>query len=451
MQNNSIHGMWSSRLAFILAASGSAVGLGNIWRFPYLASDNGGGAFVLVYLGCILLVGLPIMAAEILMGRHGRMSPVNTLRKLTSEGGHSKGWVVIGWIGMAAAVLILSFYSVVGGWTLHYAWLYLQQLFGGAPITDPGATFGALLASPGTLVFWHSVFMLLTVGVVAMGVEKGLERAVKLLMPLLFLILLGLFAYGVSTGKVGQAFSFLFTPDFGKVDGNVLLAALGQAFFSLSLGMCGIMTYGAYLPRDISIPKVAGTVALMDTSVALLAGLAIFPVIFAFGLDPAGGGPGLIFTSLPLAFNDMPFGIPYALAFFVLLAVAAWTSSISLLEPPTAFIVEKGKVSRKGATLLAALGIWALGLVTALGFNVWSSVRVFDRDLQGAVEYIASDLMLPIGGLLIALFAAWVLRKEISQGELSDLGKTGFGLWKILCGIVAPGLVLVILYMKLFG
>lgn len=451
MQGNSIHGMWSSRLAFILAASGSAVGLGNIWRFPYLASDNGGGAFVLIYLGCIALVGLPIMAAEILMGRHGRMSPVNTLRKLTSEGGHSKGWVVIGWIGMAAAVMILSFYSVVGGWTLHYAWLYVQQLFGGAPITDPGATFTALLGSPLTLVFWHTVFMGLTVGVVAMGVEKGLERAVKFLMPLLFLILLGLFAYGISTGKVGQAFEFLFTPDFSEVQGSTWLAALGQAFFSLSLGMCGIMTYGAYLPKDISIPRVATTVALTDTSVALLAGLAIFPVVFAFGLDPAGGGPGLIFTSLPLAFNDMAFGIPYALAFFVLLAVAAWTSSISLLEPPTAFIVEKGRFSRKGAALLAAVGIWALGLVTALGFNVWASVRVFGRDLQGAVEFIASDLMLPIGGLLIALFATWFLRKEISRGELADLGNGGYAAWKFLCGILAPGLVLVILYMKLFG
>lgn len=451
MANNSMHGMWSSRLAFILAASGSAVGLGNIWRFPYLASDNGGGAFVLIYLGCIALVGLPIMAAEILMGRHGRMSPVNTLRKLTTEGGHSRGWVVIGWIGMAAAVMILSFYSVVGGWTLHYSWLYISQLFGGAPITNPGETFMAMLGSPGTLVFWHTAFMLLTVGVVAMGVEKGLERAVKFLMPLLFLILLGLFAYGVSTGKVGQAFQFLFTPDFSEVTGSTLLAALGQAFFSLSLGMCGIMTYGAYLPKDISIPRVATTVALTDTSVALLAGLAIFPVIFAFGLDPAGGGPGLIFTSLPLAFNDMAFGIPYAVAFFLLLAVAAWTSSISLLEPPTAFIVEKGRFSRKAAALVAAVGIWALGLVTALGFNVWASVRIFGRDLQGAVEFIASDLMLPVGGLLIAIYAAWFLRKEITRGELSHLGDTGFGIWKFLCGVLAPALVLVILYMKLFG
>lgn len=451
MEKNSIHGMWSSRLAFILAASGSAVGLGNIWRFPYLASDNGGGAFVLIYLACIVLVGLPIMAAEILMGRQGRMSPVNTLRKLTREGGHSGGWTVIGWIGMVAAVLILSFYSVVGGWTMHYTWLYIAQVFGGAPITDPVATFTGMLASPGTLIFWHSAFMLVTVGVVAMGVEKGLERAVKFLMPLLFLILLGLLAYGISTGNVGQAFEFLFKPDFSEVTGDTLLAALGQAFFSLSLGMCGIMTYGAYLPKDISIPRVAVVVSATDTSVALLAGLAIFPVLFTFGIAPAGGGPGLIFTSLPLAFNDMPFGIPYAVAFFGLLFVAAWTSSISLLEPPTAFLVEMGKMSRRTSAIVAAIFIWAIGLVTALGFNVWQNVRVFGRDLQGAIEFVASDLMLPIGGLLIAIFAGYFLSRDIARKQLSHLSDAGFAIWRFLICIVAPVLVLVVLGFKLFG
>jgi NSS family neurotransmitter:Na+ symporter len=274
---------------------------------------------------------------------------------------------------------------------------------------------------------------------------------VKFLMPLLFLILLGLLAYGVSTGRVGEAFSFLFTPDFGEVTGSTLLAALGQAFFSLSLGMCGIMTYGAYLPKDISIPRVAIVVSATDTAVALLAGLAIFPVLFAFGISPSGGGPGLIFTSLPLAFNDMPFGIPYAVAFFVLLAVAAWTSSISLLEPPTAFLVEMGKLSRRTAALLAAVGIWAIGLVTALGFNVWQGVTVFGRDLQGAIEFVASDLLLPIGGLLIAVFAGWFMRRETTRGELSHLSEGGYGLWQVLIRFVAPALVLVVLAAKLIG
>src|SRR5690554_3405557 len=300
-KNTSIHGMWSSRLMFILAATGSAVGLGNIWRFPYMTSDNGGGAFVLVYLGCIFFVGLPILVAEILIGRHGRVSPINTFRKLTRESGASRHWVAIGWIGIVAGILILSFYSVVAGWTLHYGWLYLKQLFGGAPITDPGATFQGLLASPVELTFWHAMFMLLTVAVVALGVEKGLERAVRFLMPSLFVLLLVLVVYGFTTGRMADAAAFLFRPDWSAIDGNVFLRAMGQAFFTLSLGMCTMMTYGAYLPREgVSIPRAGLAIALTDTSVALLAGLAIFPVVIAFGIDPAGGGPGLIFTSLPL-------------------------------------------------------------------------------------------------------------------------------------------------------
>lgn len=445
MQQNSMHGMWSSRLAFILAAAGSAVGLGNIWRFPYLTSDNGGGAFVLIYLGCIALVGLPLMWAEIALGRHGRMSPINTLMKLTREGGHSGAWGIIGWIGIIAAVLILSFYSVIGGWTLHYAWMYVTQLFGAAPITDPGATFGAMLGSPGTLLFWHSVFMGLTVGVVALGVEKGLERAVTVLMPLLFVLLLILFGYAMTTGKVGQAFSFLFVADWSEVHGSTFLAALGQAFFSLSLGMCTMMTYGAYLPNNISIPRVGVAVAAMDTSVALLAGLAIFPIVFAFGLDPAGGGPGLIFTSLPLAFNDMPLGIPYAIAFFVLLAVAAWTSSISLLEPPAAYAIERLGMSRRKAAILVAIGIWVFGIITVLSFNVWSHIRVFGRDLQGAIEFVASDLFLPVGGMLIALFTGWALRQSIVREEMSGLSNGMYQVWLWLLRLVVPALVLVVL------
>lgn len=445
MDKSSIHGMWSSRLAFILAASGSAVGLGNIWRFPYLTSDNGGGAFVLIYLACIAAVGLPIMLAEILMGRRGRLSPINTLEHLTADGGHSRAWTAIGWIGMLCALLILSFYSVVAGWTLHYAWLYLGKLFGGEGIVDPGATFGALLADPAQLILWHSVFMLMTVGVVALGVEKGLERAVRLLMPSLLVLLLVLIGYGISTGFVGQAMEFLFLPDFSEVSGDTVLAALGQAFFSLSLGMCGIMTYSAYLPSDVSIPRVSVSVALADTTVALLAGMAIFPVVFAFGLDPAGGGPGLIFTSLPHAFADMPLGTLYAIAFFALLTVAAWTSSISLLEPPTAYLVERAKLTRGSAAMTAAVVIWAIGLVTVLSFNVWSQVRVLGRDLQGAIEFLASDLLLPVGGLLIALFAGWVLDRRITREELRHLPDGAYTVWRWLVRVVSPVLVLIIL------
>lgn len=451
-KTSSIHGMWSSRLTFILAATGSAVGLGNIWRFPYMTSDNGGGAFVLVYLACIAVVGLPILMAEILIGRHGRMSPINTLRGVVRDTGVSRAWVGIGWIGIAAGILILSFYSVVAGWTLHYAWLYLKQLFGGAGISDPGATFTALLASPLELTFWHGLFMLLTVVVVALGVEKGLERAVRFLMPALFLLLLALVGYGISTGYMGQSLSFLFRPDWSQIDGNVFLRAMGQAFFSLSLGMCTMMTYGAYLPREgISIPRVGIAVALTDTTVALLAGMAIFPIVLSFGLEPAGGGPGLIFTSLPLAFEAMSMGALYGLLFFGLLAVAAWTSSISLLEPATAFMVEKFGIRRRKLAALSMAGLcWLLGLLSVLSLNLWSEVRIFDRNIMDFIELVANDLMLPLGGLLIALFTGWALNLTILREQLSEMPDGLFTTWRWLLRIVAPLLVLAVLVSAVF-
>lgn len=451
MDNQSTHGMWSSRMAFILAASGSAVGLGNIWRFPYLASDKGGGAFVLVYLACILAIGLPILFAEVLIGRHGRKSPINTLLGLSRDTGHSPLWAAIGVMGMISAILILSFYSVVAGWTLHYAWLYLQQLLGGPGITDGGATFGGMLGSPKTLLIWHSVFMVLTIGVVAMGVEKGLERSVKFLMPALFVLLLILVGYGVSTGHFGKAAAFLFTPDFSKINDDVVLAALGQAFFSLSLGLAGMMAYGAYLPRSVSIPQAGVAIAITDTSVALLAGLAIFPVLFNFGISPTGGGPGLIFTSLPMAFADMWGGIAYGLAFFLLLMVAAWTSSISLLEPPTAYLVERTRLTRANAAMLAGLLVWAIGIVTLLGFNVWSEVKIGGKDLQGAIEFVASDIMLPLGGMLVALYAGWVLDRKLTRNQLSELSDGLYTAWRWSVRVVAPLLVLLILAQKFRG
>lgn len=447
MEHTSMHGMWSSRLAFILAASGSAVGLGNIWRFPYMASDNGGGAFVLLYLACVALIGLPLLMAELLLGRIGRKSPINTLLEITRQQGASAAWSSIGWLGIISGTLILSFYSVVAGWTLHYTWLYLTQLFGGSGIQDPGATFSKLLGNAGELTFWHGIFMLMTVVVVALGVEKGLERAVKFLMPALFLMLLVLLVYGISTGHLGKAAAFLFVPDFSKITASVMFSALGQAFFSLSLGMSAMMTYGAYLPKDISIPRVSVAVALADTGVALLAGLAIFPIVIQFLGTPTGGGAGLIFTSLPLAFNQM--GAVFGLLFFALLSVAAWTSSISMLEPATAWLVEQG-ISRKPAALGMAMLCWALGLATVLGFNHWSHIHPFGQDtILDAINLIANDLMLPLGGLLITLFAGWVVSGERIREQLSDISDRTFAVWRFLVRVVTPILVFLVLAMKL--
>ena len=451
MQTTSIHGMWSSRLAFILAATGSAVGLGNIWRFPYVTSDNGGGAFVLIYLICILLVGLPIMWTEIVIGRRGRMSPINSLRELSDDAGASRKWMGIGFLGVIAGFLILSFYSVVAGWTLHYGFLYLKDLFGGATITDPDTTFGSLLARPGELAFWHGLFMVMTVGVVAFGVEKGLERAVTILMPMLFVLLLVLLGYGMNTGYFLEAAGFLFKPDWSQVSGAMIVTAMGQAFFTLSLGMCAIMTYGAYLPSGVNIPRVGVTVAATDTVVALIAGLAIFPIVISFGLSPEGGGPGLIFTSLPLAFAEMPFGILYGFLFFTLLSVAAWTSGISLMEPATAYIVESTNLSRKAAALCVAAVAWIMGLASVFSSNVWSEVRIGGLEVMDAIVYVANDVMLPVGGLLTALFGGWILSSRITHDELDKkMPDWAYNAWLWVTRIITPALILVVLA-SLFG
>lgn len=447
MKTTSIHGMWSSKLAFILAATGSAVGLGNIWRFPYITSENGGGAFVLIYLLCILVVGLPVMMSEIVIGRRGRMSPINSFKELSADVGASRAWTGIPWMGIIAGFLVLSFYSVVAGWTLHYGFLYLKQLLGGVPITDPEATFNSLLSRPGELSFWHALFMVMTLGVVALGVERGLERAVSILMPLLLVLLLILLGYGMSNAEhFFEAVSFLFEPDWSQVSGSMVVTAMGQAFFTLSLGMCAIMTYGAYLPAGVSIPRVAVTVAAADTVVALIAGLAIFPIVISYGIDPGSGGAGLIFTSLPLAFNEMPYGILYGMMFFLLLSVAAWTSSISLLEPGTAYLVERTRLGRKGSALVVGALAWLTGMASVLSFNVWSHVSIGGRGIMAAIEHAANDFMMPLGGMLIAVFAGWVLSNRITHDELGrKMPEWAFNAWLWLVRVVTPALILVVL------
>ena len=423
------------------------MGLGNIWRFPYITSENGGGAFVLIYLACIALVGLPIMFAEIVIGRRGRMSPINSIRELTTASGASHKWAIIGVMGIVAGFMILSFYSVVAGWTLHYAFHYFQELIGtGAAITDPNATFGALLGNVGELTFWHGLFMVMTMGVVGLGVEKGLERAVSVLMPVLLILLLILLGYGMNTGYFYEAVGFLFKPDWSQVSGSMFVTALGQAFFTLSLGMCAIMTYGAYLPSNVNIPRVGVTVAGADTFVAIVAGLAIFPIIIANNIDPGSGGAGLIFTSLPLAFAQMPFGIFYGMIFFILLSVAAWTSSISLMEPATAFLVESTNLSRKTAALMVAGLGWLLGLASVFSFNLWSEVKIVGKSPMDAIDYVATQIMLPVGGLLIALFAGWVLSSRITREELGEkMPAWAYEAWLWLTRVVTPLLILVVL------
>ncbi len=451
-KRTSIHGQWSSRWAFILAATGSAVGLGNIWRFPYVAGESGGGAFVLLYFACVVLVGIPILMAEVLLGRRGRQSPINTMRSLAEEEGQSQLWQVIGWMGMAAGFLILSYYSVIAGWTLAYIFRAGSGMFSGASAEQVGEIFATLINDPERLLAWHTIFMMMTIIVVSRGVKSGLEQAVRYLMPALFFLLLLMVGYAMSTEKFMDGLAYLFKPDFTVLREDfrsVLLSALGQAFFSLSLGMGTIIMYGSYLSDKASIPHTAATIAFADCLVAILAGIAIFPIIFTYGMEPSAG-PGLIFVALPVAFGQMPGGIIFGTLFFFLLMFAAWTSAISLLEPPVAWLVENRGLSRVKATAYAGVAAWVLGMCTVLSFNKWAFSFSFvgqekSNGLFDIFDLLTASIMLPLGGILIAIFTAWAMSQESSFDELKQSMRF-YKVWRFTLRFIAPtGVILIFL------
>lgn len=439
MQANreSVHGQWSSRWVFVLAATGSAVGLGNIWRFPYVTGENGGGAFVLVYLGCVALVGLPIMIAEIMLGRRGRRSPINTMRVLAEDEALRPQWRLVGWMGVLAGFLILSFYSVVAGWSLSYIVYVATGVFSHADIAVSEATFGGLIGSAPKLLLWHSLFMLMTIYIVARGVSGGLEQAVRYLMPALFAMLVLMVGYAIATGDLSSAVRYLFEPDFSKLTTDALLAALGQAFFSLSLGMGSIMIYGSYLSRDTSIGETAVIIAGADTVVAILAGLAIFPIVFGYGLEP-GQGPGLVFVTLTIAFGHMPGGQFFGTVFFVLLTIAAWTSAISLLEPVVAWLVEAFGWGRRQAAAIGGAGAWLLGFGSLASFNLLADWTPAGRNFFDWSEFVSTSILLPLGGMLIAIFAGWRMSRAATMDEYGHGPSPAYRAWLLLVRFVAP-------------
>ena len=436
-QRTSIHGQWSSRLAFILAATGSAVGLGNIWKFPYVAGENGGGAFVLIYFICVAMIGIPIMMSEVLLGRRGRQSPINTMRTLASEEGQSSYWGLLGWMGVLAGFLILSYYSVIAGWALSYVFRAAGGVFAGVTAGGVESIFNELISDPERLLAWHTIFVVMTTVVVARGVESGLESAVRFLMPALFGLLILVVGYAMSQGHFMQAVEFLFRPDFSKVTGQTVLVAMGQAFFTLSLGMGAIMIYGSYLPQDASIARTSITVAVSDTLVAVIAGLAIFPIVFANGL-PASQGAGLIFKTLPIAFGQMPGGGFFGTLFFVLLVFAAWTSAISLIEPAVAWLVENHGYNRVHAAVTSGMVTWSIGLGTVFSFNIWSDFQLFGKNFFELLDYLTANVMLPIGGLLIAVFAGWLMSERSSRDELHLRDQHSYALWHFLVRFITP-------------
>lgn len=443
---------WSSRFAFLMAAIGSAVGLGNIWRFPFVTGENGGGAFILIYLITTTCIALPIVIAEVMLGRMGGQSPIGSLMQITRKHKKSVFWVLMAWGGTLGAFVVLSYYSVIGGWALKYVTLAASGTFGNLNGESSGDIFGAFIGDPIALVGWHTLFMGINIGIVIWGLHKGIERAVVFLMPLLFVLLVGMVFYAASTPGFDRAVDFLFTFDFSKVTSNTFLMAIGQGFFSVSVALGAMMTYGAYLDEDVSIQSSAIIIVIADTGVAILAGLAIFPLVFSFALEPSAG-PGLIFVTVPIAFGQMDAGLLLGTAFFVLLSVAAVTSAISLLEPAVAYMEEALTWSRKATAILVGGAAWTLGIASVLSFSDWSDFYplaplgvLVNQTVFDVFDFIVTSWVQPGVGIMMAVFAGWILSRETVMDALNvkDSNAVWFRAWLFAVRVVCPIAVLLV-------
>ena len=444
INRTSSHGEWSSRTAFILAATGSAVGLGNIWKFPYITGENGGGAFVLIYILCVMFIGIPIMLAEVYLGKRGRLNPIASIKYISEKENRSKNWRVIGLIGILAGILILSYYSVIAGWTMAYA---TRAAFGVINNIDAvGATlmFNDFVSDPERLLAWHTIFSIMTAIVVSKGVKSGLESAVIRLMPALLVLLLALVIFSAIEGDFVGGVEFMLYPDFSQVTWKTILIAMGQAFFSLSLGMGALMVYGSYLSSDISIPQTCVIVASLDTLVALLAGLAIFPIVISSGLEMTQG-PGLIFQTLTVAFGAMPGGQLFGTLFFILLIFAAWTSSISLIEPMIIWMIEKYNLTRIQAATISSGLAWLLGIGTIISFNVGSEIKIFNMNIFETLDYLTSNILLPLGGIMITIYVSWLISKESINKELNIKSNILRYIWYFSARFIAPIAVIMVM------
>ena len=435
---------FTSTFGFLMAATGFAVGLGNIWRFPYMTGENGGGAFVFVYVICVVIIGIPIMMAEIMAGRNGRANPPQAVLNISRREGRTVGWRHIGNLNLITAFIILGTYCVIAGWVLWYLYKAVMTGFAGVDAEIASQNFVAALSNIGAMTFWTGLSLLLTGAIIFLGVNQGIERCVRVLMPVLLILITGLVLYNVFQEGFSAALSYLFSPDFSKIDGGTFLAAVGQAFFSVGVAMAGMMIFGSYLPDGVSITRCALIIVTIDTLVALLAGLMIFPMVFRFGLDPASG-TGLIFQTLPIAFAQMPGGYLVAVIFFTLLAVAAVTSMVGLLEPLVAWFSEQRGLTRAKSTA-AMLGLLAaLGIISILSYNLIAGVQIMNRDLNGILDFISSQITLPVGGLLIAVFVGWQVSRETLRAELADLPELAFNVWHLLIRYLLPVAITTIL------
>lgn len=447
MNNSTPRAQWASRLGFILAAAGSAIGLGNIWKFPYITGQNGGGAFVLVYLVCILVVGLPIMMAELMIGRHTRRDAVGAfmiLEKRTSP------WILVGWVSTISAFVILSYYAVVAGWTLEYIYLAVVGSFTGQSPEIIVGLFGSLIDNGPRQTFWLFIFLVLCLGIVFGGVQKGIERWSKILMPILFMLLILLFGNAMLSDGAAEGLRFMFRPDFSKLTPGAILEAMGHSFYTLSLGMAIMITYGSYLSRDEDLFGASVKIATLDTIIALVAGLAIFPIVFAVGMEPAAG-PGLVFKTIPVTFSKLPGGYVLAILFFLLLSFAALTSAVSLLEAQVAYLIDEKGWGRKKATTVLTCVTFLLGIPSALSYNVLGNFKVLgNRSFFDSLDLIASNYLLPIAGLFTAIYVGWFWRGSEEKKELVA-GNSGwiYPVWHFLIRYVTPVAVGTVLYFKI--
>ena len=442
-------GHWGSRAGFILAAAGSAIGLGNIWKFPYITGANGGGIFVLVYLACVLFVGLPVMTAEILIGRATQKSPVGAMRLLA---GRRSSWTAFGWLGIASSFVILSYYSIVAGWALDYTYLSLTGKIVGLGPEGVQSVFGRLYASPARNLFWHAIFMGLTIAVVLGGVARGVERWSRILMPTLLVMLLVLLIHSFTLSGFKQGFGFVFGLHTERFTAAGALEALGHAFFTLSLGMGAMLTYGSYLRREDDVVAASIMISGLDTLIALIASLVLFPIIFSFGMEP-GAGPGLVFISIPIALSQMPGGTFLSILFFGLLVFAALTSAISMLEVVTSYLIDERNWIRRRATLVSGALIALVGIPSALsgGTEIFGSgfASVFGKNWFDSFDYLASNWMLPLGGLGISVFTAWRMNEALRHDDFLSGTKLAafYKGWLLLLKYVVPvAIVLVFLH-----
>ncbi len=445
---------WSSNWTFILAAIGAAVGLGNIWKFPYVVGVSGGGAFVIIYLVAVFLIAIPILIGELLIGRLGHRSPPVAVRTVAGESGRSRSWSIIGWMGLIAGFLIATYYSVIAGWTLAYI-PKAAGGFGGVPATEVAQQFDLLQEDPVMMTVWHTIFITVAMFIVARGLNDGIERTVSILMPALFGMMLVMIGYAGIAGDFVAGVDFLFNADFSKINAGTVLVAIGQAFFSIGVAMGLMMIYGAYVPESVSLTKSATIIAVADTLVAILAGLMIFPLVFSNGLNP-GEGPGLIFKTLPTAFASMPGGQIFGALFFLLLAFAAVTSIIALIEPMIAFAEDQWGMARRNGCIVFGSLAWVLGLGTVFSFNTlkdFAPLSAFDAfdgmTIYALIDYFTANIMMPLGGILIAVFVGWMVRREVIDDHLPFGNPMLATAWRWLMRIVAPVAILAVLVTSL--